>query len=236
MLGCYLVWLVSRPLGLVSARLSREAHHACVRTWARGMARILGVRIEVRGEPPAAPFFLVANHVSYIDIVVLFTRLDGLFLAKAEIARWPVLGFLARSTGTLFVDRGRKSDLLRVIEEARRRLEGGFGVVVFPEGTSTDGSSVQPFKASIFQVAAANGLPVSCASVSYVTPESAPPARLAVCWWGDMTFGRHFLELLTLPPFRALVSFGAEPIVAPDRKALALESHRAVEALFTPVA
>ncbi|MFT5050294.1 MAG: 1-acyl-sn-glycerol-3-phosphate acyltransferase [Chlamydiales bacterium] len=200
------------------------------------MALILGVRVEVRGEAPAPPFFLVSNHLSYVDIVVIHSCLRCLFLAKSEVARWPLIGFLARSTGTLFVDRGRKTDLLRVIREARERMERGYGVVVFPEGTSTDGSAVQPFKASIFEVAAATGLPVRCASISYVTPAASPPARLAVCWWGDMTFGKHFLELLTLPPFRALVSFGEEPIVAPDRKSLALESQRAVEAIFTPVA
>lgn len=234
--GCYLVWLCTRPLALVASDLSRRSHHALVRVWARGAAAILGIRVEVTGAPPSPPFFLVANHVSYLDIIVLFTQLDGLFLAKSEIARWPVIGLLARSTGTLFVDRTRKSDLKRVIREIGDRLTRGFGLVVFPEGTSTDGSAVAPFKASVFEVPASVGHPVSYASVSYVTPAGAPPARLAVCWWGDMPFLGHFLELLTLPPFRALVSFGAKPIVAPDRKALATESQRAVEALFTPVA
>jgi len=196
---------------------------------------VLGIRLEVRGEAPRPPFFLVANHLSYVDILVLHSCLNCLFLAKSEVGSWPVIGFLARSTGTLFVERGRKTDLLRVIRETQRRMDGGFGVVVFPEGTSTDGSAVLPFKASLFEVPASTGQAVQCASISYITPPSAPPARLAVCWWGGMTFGRHFLELLTLPPFRALVSFGTEPIVAPDRKTLALESQRAVESLFTPV-
>ena len=231
----YLAWLVSRLSGLVSTPLAQSSHHALVGAWARGMAWILGISIEARGEPPPAPFFLVANHLSYVDIVVLLTRVPALFLAKSEIAGWPVLGHLARTTGTLFVDRTRKSDLPRVIRAVRGRLNEGYGVVVFPEGTSTDGSQVLPFKPSIFEVPARMELPVSYASLSYVTPSGGPGADLAVCWWGDMGFAGHFLELLALPSFRALVSFGPDPIVAGDRKTLALEAHRAVNSLFVPV-
>lgn len=235
-LGCFLAWVITRPLALFAPNAARRAHHAAVGGWARGAVRILGIRVEVTGSPPPPPFFLVANHLSYLDIIVLFTEVKALFLAKSEVARWPVIGLMARSTGTLFVERARKSDLKRVIGVMQTRLAQGFGIVVFPEGTSTDGSTVGPFKASLFEVPAQSGLGVSYASVSYVTPDEAPPARMKVCWWGGMPFLSHFLELLTLPPFRALVSFGADPIVAPDRKTLALESQRAVEAIFTPVA
>lgn len=231
----YLAWVLSRPLGWLSFDLGRRTHFFFVRTWARAFAWILGVRLEVRGAPRPAPFFLVSNHLSYLDIVVLFSVVDCFFLAKSEVAHWPILGFLARSTGTLFIDRGKRSDVARAIEEIRRILDSGAGVVVFPEGTSTRGASVIPFKASMFEVAIRTDHPVSIASLSYKTPEGAPPAHLAVCWWGDMTFLKHCYELVGLPSIRAEVTFAAETVSAPDRKTLARTAHRAVEKIFTPV-
>jgi 1-acyl-sn-glycerol-3-phosphate acyltransferase len=229
-------WVLTRPLTLVSQKLGTRSHSFHMRLWGRAVVRILGIEVEVRGKPPEPPFFLVSNHVSYVDIGVLMSQLDGVFLAKSEIAGWPILGFLARSTGTLFIDRTRRTDLPRVIAQVRGVLDSGRGVVVFPEGTSTRGASVEPFKPSIFEVPIRTGTPVSHASVTYATPPGSPPAWLAVCWWGDMTFVKHFLDLLTLPGFRSIVTFGAEPVTAEDRKSLAAEAWRAVTDEFIPVA
>lgn len=232
----YAAWVVTRPLGLASAALGRRTHHAVVRAWARTMLALLGVDLRVVGRPPAAPFFLVSNHLSYLDVPVIFSALDGFFLAKSEIAGWPVMGLLARTTGTLFVDRGRKSDLLRVIGEVERVLAGGGGVMVFPEGTSSRGEGVLPFRPSLFEVAARAELPVHFAAVTYRTPKGAAPADLSVCWWGDMAFGSHFLSLLTLPRILATLTFGPSPIEGSDRKDLARLCHQAVDGVFEPVA
>ena len=101
-------------------------------------------------------------------------------------------------------------------------------MILFPEGTSTDGRQVCPLKPALLEVAARQGYPVHYARVSYRTPSDAPPAHLAVCWWGDMEFGSHFVELCRLPGFQATVTFGAYPIVERDRKALAQKLHRAL--------
>ncbi len=227
--------VLCKPIGWFSADLGGRIHDMWVRLWARSMALLLGLRIASQGEPPAPPFFLVSNHLSYVDIVVLLCRLPASFLAKSEIASWPVLGLLARTTGTLFIDRERSRDLTRVIAEVESRLAQDRGVVVFPEGTSTKGEDVRPFKPSIFEVPMRTSTPVSFAALHYVTPDGAPPAHMAVCWWGDMPFLPHFYELLMLPSIHATVAFGRDPIIADDRKSLASRAQAAVEAHFTPV-
>jgi len=109
-------------------------------------------------------------------------------------------------------------------------------VVFFPEGTSSRGASVLPFKASLFEVAVQAELPVHTASIRYETPAGVTPAWLSVAWWGDMTFFDHFLRLLTLPRIRARISFGATPVTGDHRKDLASEAHRAVTETFEPMA
>ena len=142
----------------------------------RATATISG-RITVEGQRPPAPFFLVANHLSYVDIVLLLAELPVVFVAKQELASWPVLGYLTRLVGNIFVDRQSRRDVPRVLAEIRRRIEIGYGVVVFPEGTSSDGSSVQPMKPALFEWAAQTEYPVHCAAIRYQTRPGSPPAR-----------------------------------------------------------
>jgi len=230
-----LLALLAKGVAALAPAAGEALHARVVRSWARGVALIWGMRVEVRGEPPRAPFFLVANHVSYADIILIYTQLSCVFLAKSEIAGWPIFGFLSRVAGTQFVDRKRKGDLKRVIAVLEDTLDRGRGVVVFPEGTSTEGAEVQRFKPSVFEVPAKRRFPVSCAAISYCTPEGAPPARLSICWWGDMPFVGHLYQGLGLPRFRALLSFDDRPLVSTDRKQLALEAREAVARRFTPV-
>lgn len=231
----FLLRVLQAPLGLLAPRLRGRLHDRSIRAWARGMARILGMRVEVEGEPPRPPFLLVANHLSYLDIVALWTRAEGDFLAKSEVASWPVFGFLTRFAGTLFVDRTRAADLPRVIGELGAVLARRRGVIVFPEGTSSEGAIVLPFRPSIFEAALGTGHPVHCAAITYRTPPGAPPARLAVCWWGDMGFLGHLYRVLMLPSFEARVVFVAEPARGADRKQLARAAQGLVQRHFVPV-
>jgi 1-acyl-sn-glycerol-3-phosphate acyltransferase len=212
------------------ARRSRAFHR-----WSRGVLALLGVRAEVRGPRPAAPFVLVSNHLSYLDVVLLGSALPCVFVAKAEVERWPVIGALCRAADTLFIDREIKRDVTRVRERIERVLASGRGVVLFPEGTTTRGDAVQPFRPSLLETAAATGLSVAYASLSYRTPPGVAPAELSVCWWGDMRFGSHLLALLSLPEIRATLTFGSSAIQERDRKRLALRLQRAVAEQFQPV-
>ncbi|MBS1786947.1 MAG: 1-acyl-sn-glycerol-3-phosphate acyltransferase [Acidobacteria bacterium] len=193
------------------------------------------MRVHVEGNPPDPPFFLVANHLSYVDIILLASRLECTFIAKNDIAAWPGMGWLARSIGTIFIDRKNFQDIPRVIELIDETLAKGQGVILFPEGTSTMGESVMPFSPALLEPAARAAYPVSYAALRYETPPTEPPAHAAVCWWGDMDFVPHFLKLLMVSNFDATIVFGEDAIQADDRKLLAKALWSAVNQRFEPV-
>lgn len=202
------------------------------RLWARTMCRVIGMRVHVTGTPPAPPYMLVTNHLGYVDIVLLASYLPAVFVSRADVAGWPLVGAAARSVGTVFLDRSRRRDLYPAIQQIERALENGNGVVLFAEGTSSNGSSVLPMKPSLLQVPAAQRTPVHYASISYATPEGEPGASDAVCWWNESPFFGHLLGLLGLTGFDARLRFGSEAIVDTDRKRMAERLHEAISSQF----
>jgi len=202
--------------------------------WSAALMPVLGVRVDWRGPAPPAPFLLVSNHVSYLDIMVLGSRLPATFIAKAEVARWPVVGHLCKMVDTIFVDRARKGDLPRVLEQARRELDRGRGIVFFPEGTTSSGEGLLPFRASLLDLPASLGQPVWAAAIRYATLDGDPPARDVVCWWGEAPFTPHLWKLLGLHGIRATVRVASEPIAGTDRKELAALLQQAVAERLTP--
>jgi len=232
--GTFAVWCLGAPVALALGRLAGWRARV-QRAWSRGVCSLAGVRLHVIGPPPRGGYLLVANHLSYLDIVVLGAHLSCAFVAKSEVARWPVLGFLARAMGTLFVERDNKRSLEGLNRRLAARLARGESLVLFPEGTSTAGGSVLPFRAALLEPAATLGLPVRYAALRYATAPGERPASEVVCWWGDMTFGPHLLELLRLAHVEATVHFGPEPIAAPDRKTLATRLQHAVASRFDPL-
>lgn len=233
--GFYLLWLAVRLCLFAATQATRRWRNFIFRHWARAIGRVLGMSLTVQGAPPPPPFFLVANHLSYVDIIALASQLDCCFVAKSEVAHWPLLGALARSFGTIFIDRRHRHDIPRVNALIATAQKDGWGVVLFPEGTSTKGAAVLPFKPSLLESPATTGQPVAIASISYRTKPTHPSAHEAICWWGDAAFAPHLLALLRLPSFAATLTFGAETVQGRDRKELAQQLHRAVQRIFIPV-
>lgn len=186
-------------LGLGIARAGGPAlHHPVQNLWARLGLRLCGLRLRVEGARMPHGGALVANHTGWIDIFSLLGPGRVIFVAKAEVRRWPVIGFVAAVCGTMFIER-RPTAAKRQLEEMRARVAGGQLLCFFPEGTSTDGLRVLPFKSSLFGVFEAEELReqvwVQPVSVVYAPPPGLPANLYG--WWGTMPFGRHVLDVVT---------------------------------------
>lgn len=210
-----------------------------------GVCRIVGVRVKVLGTPIRdRPAFLVANHTSYLDIFVIGSIQRLSFIAKQEVGRWPVFGAMSKLQKTVFVDRGSRSDARAVRDEIIRRLKSGDTMAVFPEGTSTDGMRVLPFKSALFssvQIIAqqreedTRPLEVQPVSITYTRAYGIPMGRARrpfFAWFGAMDFVPHLWEAMTQGPFEAEVRFHA-PVTYEDfgnRKGLTEHCEKVVRA------
>jgi 1-acyl-sn-glycerol-3-phosphate acyltransferase len=231
----YIFWVTGKTMLFASEHHRLRLRHLVLNRWARTVASLISMRINVHGRLPEAPFFLVANHLSYIDIILLASQLNCVFVAKSDIADWPFIGRLAKSVGTIFIDRTNYHDIPRVIRLIEGALAEGAGIVLFPEGTSTRGDQVLPFSPSLLEPAARMRLPVDYGIITYATPPDELPAHLSICWWGEMTFVPHSLSLLGLKQFEASVEFGGSPIAEENRKVLAHKLRTAVADRFVPI-
>ena len=229
-----LIWALGSFVTLLFPRARVHWRHRVVRTWARALCNILGVRIHMTGTPPRAPFFLVANHLTYLDILLLYTRVDGVFIAKRDMRHWPVLGPLANLFSTIWVNREVRRDAIRVLDLIDEAIARGDGVILFAEGTTSAGNALLPMRPALFDWAAREQYPVHHAALSYRTDPSLP-AHLVVGWWGDMPFMRHAWDFCRLKAVDALLDFRPEPVIAPTRGELAARVEQAISARFVPM-
>lgn len=227
---------VSRPLRRVANGLQLRWRNLLFRRWGRAFLRLAGARVEITGEAPEGRFLLVVNHLSYLDIPLIAAAVDGAFVAKADLRGWPLLGWIFATLDTIFIDRGRRRDVVRVLRLVDRARQRGLGIVIFGEGGIGNCDEIRPLKPSLLELAAQRQEPVHYATLSYATPPGSPPAREAVCWLDGSPFGAHFLRMLRLPRFDAVLRFGPEPIVESDRKRLAQELRAAMQEQYTPPA
>ncbi|MDR9364147.1 MAG: lysophospholipid acyltransferase family protein [Balneolaceae bacterium] len=226
-------------VGLMVAKLlgrnCEPWRNRCLKFWGKYSMKCLGVEIEIEGTPPEPPFFLVSNHLSYIDIPVYYYALNTTFVAKLEIKNWPVVGFMARTLGIIFIDRENKLDLRRVNSIISTKINRNQGVVLFPEGRTSPGDQILRFRAGLLQHPVEANFDVHYAVIRYETGESDPHARDSVCWWQDMSLLQHLLNLASNRSITARVAFGKKSIKHKDRKVLAKKLQREAEKIFVPV-
>jgi lyso-ornithine lipid O-acyltransferase len=175
----------------------------------RMVCRILGIRVRVLGVPPiSGPILIASNHVSWLDIVVLSAVAPLSFIAKREVNGWPFFGSLARLQRTVFVHRDRRHATGNSRDEMQERLRAGDILVLFPEGTSSDGHNVLPFKSSFFGAAEYEGVLVQPVSIAYSGHRNLPMNRRlrpSYAWYGDMDLAPHLWEALSTGPIEVTV-------------------------------
>lgn len=200
--------------------------------------RILGLRRRIWGRPMTGRGAFVSNHVSWLDIFVLNACKRLYFVAKDEVRGWGGVGWLARGTGTVFIRR-RRGEARTQADLFERRLQAGHRLLFFPEGTSTDGLRVLPFKTTLFAAffgdAVPDGLEVQPVTLRYVAPAGAPAEFYG--WWGDMEFGPSLLRVLAQGPQGAVEVVYHPPLSVADfadRKALAAACEERVRAGLDP--
>jgi 1-acyl-sn-glycerol-3-phosphate acyltransferase len=213
-------------------RLSRQKCDLRVQAWARGMLTRLGIEMELVGPPPRnGPMLLVSNHVSWVDIMALHAVCHCRFVAKADVARWPLFGTLASGGGTLYVRRESRRDAMRVVHRMAEALSNGDILAVFPEGTTGDGSSVLPFHSSLIQAAIAARAPAQPVALKIVDGRSGRPSR-AVRYMADDSLWGSLWRTLRARELRVQVAFGTPELDGGrDRRRWAHDLRREIVAM-----
>ncbi|CAM8638890.1 PlsC 1-acyl-sn-glycerol-3-phosphate acyltransferase [Comamonadaceae bacterium] len=213
------LWRISRVLLHVLAgawrirtvfpRLTQQQRDAEVQAWALAMLARLAIKLVVNGTPPSGgPVLLAANHISWLDIVVIHAARHCRFISKADIQHWPVVGTLATGAGTLYIERESRRDAMRVVHHMAERLSAGEVLAVFPEGTTGDGTHVLPFHANLLQAAIAVNAPIQPIALKFLDAQGQQ--SFAPCYIGDDTLVGSLWRTLCSDGIQAVVTFGAQ--------------------------
>ena len=201
-----------------------------VRKWGAGLARIFHIHIHCHGENPLAGqnregMLVVSNHLGYIDVFVHSALFALRFAPKAEIRKWPILGLYTSLVHPVWVDRSSRMKSRECVEEFKATLENGIPLIVYPEGTTTDGKGLLPFKSSLFDIVLDGKYKILPVVTRYRVPEGAANPG----WFGDITMGRHLWDFLAIPQIDADI-YILPPIVSQtrDRKLLALQVQKII--------
>jgi 1-acyl-sn-glycerol-3-phosphate acyltransferase len=227
-------WLFGAELALTRPT-TREARADWLHRFCAAAARRLGIRMRVAGAFPARGV-VISNHLGYLDIVAFAALHPCVFVSKAEIERWPVLGWMTTMAGTVYVERGRGGSALRAKGGMQAAADAGLPVVFFPEGTTSNGTQVLKFHSGLLAQAMDAQQPVTAAFVRYRLVEDNGPGVTVendVSYWGDVSMGKHIVRALGLRGIEVEVRIAAEPIAfthaaRQNRKLAAVEARMAV--------
>lgn len=206
-----------------------------MQTWARGVTIIFNMHVTAEGAPPKPPFFVVSNHLGYLDIVVLNRILKCTFVAKKDVRGWPFLGFMVNAVGVIFVDRSRRTDVARVNKLLAGSLNQHQGMILFPEGTSSGGFDILPFHSSLLELPAKGEYPVHVATIYYETGPADPPALESICFFGNReSFTSHVWKFAKTKRINCTLRFSNEPVQHQNRKELAEKLRQKMMEMFNP--
>ena len=230
LLVLHLAWGVA-VAGLVFPLLKPAQRDRFIMGWARRLLRILGVRAHLAPAPRVpGGALLVCNHVSWLDIYLIYAAQRVHFVSKAEVRNWPVAGWLAKKTGTLFIERGRRADTARINIEMRHLMQEGAWVAVFPEGTTSDGRGLRRFMPSLLQPAVQLNCPVVPAALRYRSLTGEHTA--AAAYIDDISMWRSLRQIVSQPGLIAELHFGEPILPNGHRRELAAQAEQAVANLL----
>jgi len=216
---------------------AREGRMTARIAWMQWMSRrflaLLHCKVSLSGTVPKQGL-IACNHLGYVDILVIGSVCPAVFVAKSDVKFWPIFGWLASRAGTIFVSRDDRVKVAAQLKKMELPLRQGYPVVLFPEGTSSDGSSVLPFRSSLFESVIATGSLITPAAIGYdLGGEGSVGDEIA--YWGDLVLLPHLLNLLSKKSFAARLSFGTSRKPMPDRKQEATLLHAEVSALHSSI-
>ena len=229
------LWHVLMGMWMVFLRfpqLTPEQREMRVQAWALQFLALWGVHLKVLGQPVSnGPTLIVANHISWLDILVILAARHCRFVSKSDIRDWPLVGVLATGAGTLYIERTSRKDALRMVKDMAQAMRNGDVVAVFPEGTTSDGRELLPFHANLIQAAIEAEAPVQPMSLKFVDAQTGEPS-FAPCYIGGDTLIGSMWRTLKARRIEAVVHFG-EPQAAMgrDRRAWSQDLRRDITAL-----
>jgi lyso-ornithine lipid O-acyltransferase len=242
LLAITLLTLLLGPLQLIAIAFDLRLQRRIPHLYHRAFCALAGVRIrEIGRRTPDTPVLILANHVSWLDICVITALSPVVFVAKSEVATWPIFGQLAKLQRTIFIDRQRRQTTGAAAQEIGDRLLGGDAVVLFAEGTSSDGTRILPFRSALVGAVhhalgdsthhtAINVQPMSLAYVGFGGLPVGRALRDHVAWYGDADLLPHFIGILAAGATDITVTWGDAVAydLSADRKAIARDAERAV--------
>jgi 1-acyl-sn-glycerol-3-phosphate acyltransferase len=207
----------------------REVH---VRQWAERMLNLMGISLTVQGSPPMhGPMLVVCNHLSWLDILTIHAATHVRFVSKSVVRQWPIIGTLSTGAGSLYIERERRRDAMRVVHHMTEALRKGDVIAVFPEGTTSDGHGLLPFHANLLQAAISSGAPVQPAALRFADAASGETSY-APRYIDDDNLLTSVWNTLKAPPLLAIIRFGEpQPSHGRERREWARSLHADVQAL-----
>ena len=201
--------------------LDEAARHERIRWWSAGLVRAMGLTLQVSGTARPGATLIVANHISWLDVAAIHAAAPhARFVSKSDVLAWPLLGWLIRNAGTLFIERERKRDAMRVVHQLAQALQAGETVAVFPEGTTSDGTGLLPFHANLLQAAISTETPVQAVALRY--RDAFEPISQAAPYLGETTLAQSLWSVAMAQGLRvSVVVLDAQGTRHLDRRALA---------------